>query len=134
MFKIFVADVVFSWSIAQGSGCTSCKWLFVFCRPHNLLKNCPDHWFSNLNTVHVYSLHELVQVNAADDLLLHIHSFAVIVNILHFGEIAWLATDVSHDRICHYFCDLPAANVVLILFVRNHSSQLWFHWVALVVP
>jgi len=36
---------------------------FVFYRPQNLLSSCPDHWFSDLNNVHVYSLHELVQVN-----------------------------------------------------------------------
>jgi len=33
-------------------------------RPQNLLNSCPAHWFSDVNNVHLYSLHELIQVNS----------------------------------------------------------------------
>ena len=32
-------------------------------RPLDLLHRCPLHWFSDLNSVHIYSLAELVQVS-----------------------------------------------------------------------
>jgi len=59
--------------------CVCVLFVCLLYRPQNLLSSCPDHWFSELNNVHVYSLHELLQVNGCCCFhVLCVHSFAEI--------------------------------------------------------